>query len=92
MTVAVGEDAMRIRVGIDPGKDGFITVWKEGEGFTFLPIPLSGKEVDYHALLSNFLDSIPDGTLDEDMDIYCVIGDVHAKFGTAAKATFSVIS
>lgn len=89
---------MRIRIGIDPGKDGFITVWKEGEGFIFLPIPLSGKEVDYHALKRDFSEAIGHNTNGEivitngkvtDSTIYCVIEDVHAKFGTAAKATFN---
>lgn len=77
----VNADVM-VNIGIDPGKDGFITVMI-GEEFIFSPIPLIGKFLDIHELtriLSEF-SSLP--------DVHCIFEDVHAKYGSSAKATFS---
>lgn len=76
----------RIRIGVDPGKNGFIAIWREGKGYDFLPIPLIGKEVDYHTLAKEFSAVLFE---DEFEDKYCVIEDIHAKFGASAGSTFS---
>lgn len=77
---------MKVRIGIDPGKDGYITIWRESNGFTYIPIPLIGKEVNYLALSKIF-----DNLFGEysNHQIYAVIEDVHAIFGSSAKGTFS---
>lgn len=77
---------MKVRVGIDPGKNGFIAIWKEGGGYSFLPIPLIGKEVDYKKLADGFVKAVFDK---EHLDVYCVIENVHAKFGSSASSTFN---
>jgi hypothetical protein len=82
-----------IRIGIDPGKNGYICVYEDLEDekgwsyfYTYYPIPLIGDKVD---LIS--LDSIFDTyTLKFGyINVHCVIEDVHALFGSAAKATFN---
>jgi hypothetical protein len=75
---------MKIRIGIDPGKSGYITIWKENEGFSFLSMPIIGKEVDLHSLVKQFVKTIPSCG-----DIHCVLEDVHGIFGSSTKATFS---
>jgi hypothetical protein len=76
-----------IRIGIDPGKNGFICIVEEFSSetvanyITYHPIPLINKEVDIRKL--NECLSFAGG------DIHCVIEDVHAIFGSSAKATFN---
>lgn len=87
MTAGVGRPvtaSMKIRIGIDPGKNGYVTIWKEGEGFSFLSMPLIGKEVDLHTLVKQFVDAIPATD-----DIHCVLEDVHSIYGSSSKATFA---
>lgn len=72
-------------IGVDPGKEGFITVMR-GEQITHYPIPKVGKEVDLHALSDLVI------KISEDCDIrntIVVIEDVHALFRSAAGATFT---
>lgn len=71
---------MSIRIGIDPGKSGFISACS-GNIVSF-PIPLIGKEVDFREL-DNLIKSIGSES------VYCVLEDVHAMFEASAKATFS---
>lgn len=71
-----------VNIGIDPGKDGFITAII-GKEFIFAPIPLIGKFLDIHEL-SRVL-----GEFKALGDVHCVFEDVHAKYGSSAKATFS---
>lgn len=71
-----------IRIGIDPGKNGFICIITD-DYISYAPIPLINKEVDLHALEQEFL------LWDGENDVHCVIEDVHAIFGSAAKATFN---
>lgn len=83
----MGVGAMgKMRIGVDPGKNGFIAVWREGKGYDFLPIPLIGKEVDYHTLASGFSTVVFD---DEFEDKYCVIEEVHSIHQVSAGSTFS---
>lgn len=79
----------KTRIGIDPGKQGFLavyTLFNDNEDLNFYPIPLIGKEIDIYQLnriFQGFLDSTPIN------DIYCVIENVHAIYGSSAEATFS---
>ena len=77
-----------IRIGIDPGKNGFICIHVSGlddfdDKFTYYPIPLINKEVDLKELCSCL---VMDG---KKIDVHCVIEDVHAIYGSSAKATFT---
>lgn len=72
----------KIRIGIDPGKNGFICYNYNGH-IIYSPIPLIKKEVDIRKLMNDFY--IWDGM----EDVHCVIEDVHAIFGSSAKATFN---
>lgn len=69
----------RVYVGIDPGSKGFISMINEGE-FSFFSI----EDNDFYQL-GDILKDIKDNF----QDVVCVIEDVHAIFGSSAKATFS---
>lgn len=71
-----------IRIGIDPGKNGFICYNYDGH-ITYSTIPLINKEVDLNKLHTDFY------LWEGNQDIHCVIEDVHAIFGSSAKATFN---
>lgn len=77
----------KMYIGIDPGKKGFICTISV-DLIYFEPIPLIGKEVDLNEL-SNVIRNIKGIAESYQMKIHCVIEDVHAKFGSSAKATFS---
>ena len=72
-----------IRIGIDPGKNGFISVIGESGTIVYFSIPLINTEVDLYELNGILR---PFGMSD---NVHCVIEDVHAIFGSAAKATFN---
>lgn len=75
-----------IYIGIDPGKDGFVTAILDGE-FLFSPIPLIGKFLDIHEL-SRILKQFKE--LEKNAGgVHCIFEDVHAKYGSSAGATFS---
>lgn len=79
----------KIRIGIDPGKDGYIAIYTENKSinlskYTFKPIPLIGKEVDF-LKLSQVFDDLPR----VGYDIHVVIEQVHAIFGSSAGNTFA---
>lgn len=75
----------KIRIGIDPGSDGYIVIWIEAWSiYKTYPMPKIGKEIDLKALWQLFVDEIP-----QTSDMYAVIEDVHAIFGSSAKATWS---
>jgi len=74
----------KIHIGIDPGKNGFITLMTN-KNIQFFSIPKIGNEVDIHKL-NNIFSSIR--IEDEGKSIHCVIEDVHAIFGSSAKSTF----
>ena len=75
-----------IRIGIDPGKNGYICAYEEtdtGSWFVHYPTPLINTGVDMHlfrAIINGFT---------RDYDVHCVIEDVHAIFGSSAKSTFN---
>ena len=81
-----------IRIGIDPGKQGFICVYHEitDEGgtesyFTYYPMPLINTEVDLQLLYQ----TLASFNRDDDGAAFCVLESVHALFGASAKSTFN---
>lgn len=73
-------------IGVDPGKEGFITVMRGG-AFVHHPIPMVGhRELDMVAL-SALIVSIA-SECDPKMT-QVVIEDVHAIYGSSAGATFT---
>lgn len=74
----------KIHIGIDPGKSGFICVFKEWD-IEFYEIPKIGDEVDLHKLNNIFNNIRID---DEGKSLHCVMEKVHSIFGSAAKSTF----
>lgn len=74
----------RLYIGIDPGKNGFITIYYDGR-FEFKSIPLIGKEYDIKEL-SNIIKSLEG--LSSISKPYCVIEGVHAIHGASATSTF----
>lgn len=78
---------MKVRAGIDIGKNGYLTIWRESSNeFEFIPIPLIGKEIDYLAL-SKVFDSIL--ILNQQHDIHVVMENLHAIYGSSAGGTFN---
>lgn len=70
-----------IYIGIDPGKDGGISItFHDGEIKSWV-MPVIGKVIDIQELTK-----ILDPCLG---DAYCVLEDVHAIFGSSAGATFA---
>ena len=72
-------------IGIDPGKEGFITVMKS-DSIKHYEMPKIGKEIDLHGL-SELIFNISE-TCDVNKTV-TVIEDVHALAGSAATATFN---
>lgn len=70
---------MRTYIAIDPGKEGFITIRHEDGRFDF--VPLDG--CDFRALALKL------HTLHETKDLFAVMEEVHAIFGSSAKSTFA---
>lgn len=73
---------MRIRVGIDVGKDGGIVIFSNRDIVLKMTMPCIGNQIDLCCIRSVFLDYVEN-------DIHAVIEDVHALFGASAKATFN---
>jgi hypothetical protein len=75
---------MKIRIAIDPGKQGAIVIQKENEPIIAHKMPLIQTEYDVSALKNifvSFQSSIS--------DIKVVLEDVHAIFGASAGSTFA---
>lgn len=73
-----------IRIGIDPGLTGFISIWRsETNNFQFHRIPLIKKKCDYLQLNKIFAD------IDKKSSIFAVVEDVHSIQGSSAKSNFS---
>lgn len=72
-------------IGVDPGKEGFITIMKE-TGIQHFPMPKIGKEVDLHGL-AELMVKILEGC-DENNTIV-VIEDVHALHNSSAASTWN---
>lgn len=73
---------MKYHIGIDPGKDGAISIISPENKIESFVIPKIGKEVDIHELV-NIVSSF------KGLSCHVVLEDVHAIFGSAAKSTFS---
>ena len=73
---------VKIRIGIDPGKDGFISANVDGD-LIFDPMPTIGKEYD----LDTF-DSILRAYKEVGGDIHCCVENVHAIQGGGATSNF----
>lgn len=69
----------RVYMGIDPGEKGFITVMKD-DGMIFFSI----KDNDFYRI-DDFLKEMKE----LNPNIVCIMEEVHAIFGSAAKSTFS---
>lgn len=73
-------------IGVDPGKEGFITVMRGGV-FSHHPIPMIGhRELDMNALSALIVNIAAECDPRRTM---VVIEDVHAIFGSSAGATFT---
>ena len=70
---------MKTYIGIDPGSIGFITIRYENGRFEF--IPLDGCNFHELALKLAFLQ--------QTKDTFAIMEEVHAIFGSSAKATFA---
>lgn len=70
---------MRTYIGIDPGKEGFITIRNEDGTFRF--IQLDG--CDFHMIALELM------MLHETKDVFAIMEDVHSLYGSSAKSTFS---
>jgi len=70
---------MKTYIAIDPGSKGFVTIRHENGRYEF--IPLDG--CDIHALALRL------STLHDTRDTFAIMEEVHAIFGSSAKATFS---
>lgn len=69
----------RVYMGIDPGEKGFITVMKD-KAMIFFSI----KDNDFYRI-DEFLKEMKE----LNPNIVCIMEEVHAIFGSSAKATFS---
>lgn len=70
---------MRTYIAIDPGSKGFITI-RHGDGrFEFVPL----EGCDIHAVALKF------SQLQMSKDVFAIMEEVHAIFGSSAKATFA---
>ena len=74
-----------VYIGIDPGKEGFITTIR-GSEINHWAIPKTGKDVDLYALSSIVLSL---AELHGVQNCTAIIEDVHALPGSAAGATFT---
>jgi hypothetical protein len=70
---------MKTYLSIDPGSKGFITIRNEDGSFRFIPL----EGCDYRMLALELM------LLKETKDTFAVMEEVHAIFGSSAKATFS---
>ena len=79
---------IKLRIGIDVGLRGFITVWRSfNNSYQFFEIPTINKELDFNGLSKIFQEEIFSQT--ENHDVFCGLEQNHAIFGASAKATFN---
>ena len=69
----------RTYIGIDPGSKGFITIRYDDGIYKFIPL----EGCDFHALSLELM------MLHETKDTFAIMEEVHAVFGSSAKATFA---
>ena len=70
---------MKTYIGIDPGSKGFITIRYEDGTFKFIPI----EGCNFHMLALELM------MVKETKDTFAIMEEVHAIFGSSAKATFA---
>lgn len=83
---------IKIAVGIDPGKKGFIAVNNlSSQEHYFYEIPKVGNEIDVAALSKIFEEEVYPCLVppNETFKIHAVIEDVHSIPGSSAKSNFS---
>jgi len=75
---------LKVRAGIDPGKEGYICVQKEGEPIGYHQMPITGFDIDLKDLdlLVKKLFCVPN------TDTFVVMEKVHAIHGSAAGSTW----
>lgn len=73
-------------IGVDPGKEGFITVMFDGGGISHFPVPKQKNEVDLHAL-GELVMRIAEAVNVEDTLV--AIEKVHAIAGSSSAGTFT---
>ncbi|PXV62362.1 hypothetical protein CLV62_12050 [Dysgonomonas alginatilytica] len=73
---------MKIRAGIDVGKDGAIVLFQDERVILKMVTPCIGNQID----LSGIRDILSPYNCN---NIHVVVEDVHAIFGAAAKSTFN---
>jgi hypothetical protein len=71
----------KVYIGIDPGKQGAISVIFDNDLIRHWSMPLIGKEYDIKTLTR-----IIEGF--SKLQVYCVLESVHALFGSSANNTF----
>lgn len=83
---------IKIAVGIDPGKEGFIALQNlTTNDHYFYEMPKIGKEIDVAALSKIFEEEVYPSSLpsNETFEIHAAIEDVHSIPGSSAKSNFS---
>ncbi len=73
-------------IGIDPGKDGGIAIQNSDGEIWIEKTPQVANEIDIQGLIEIFENT---AIYNSQIKPICVIEDVHAIFGSSAKATFS---
>lgn len=76
-----------IFIGIDPGKKGFVTIMAPDEALDFFPVPVIGSVIDVNTLTKSF-ECLTATAKNKGYDIVAGIEQVHAIYGSSAKATF----
>jgi len=77
----------KIRIGVDPGKKGFITILRKKGGVEFHPIPLTGggKFYDHVELVKIFRDLDPDNN-----NVHAVLENVNGDPNWGTLGNFSM--
>lgn len=70
-------------IGIDPGKDGGL-VFQSHDDIVVMKTPQVSNEIDINTIIETFENIIHNSSVKP----ICVLEDVHAIFGSSAKATF----
>jgi len=80
---------IKIRIGIDIGKEGYFVIHNsENNSYETICMPKIGKIIDTKEVDSIIKTMLAGIDIFEGLDIYAVCEDLHAVFGSSAKATF----
>lgn len=77
----------KISIGIDPGKEGFISMYEDGGVWKHYEMLKIGKFIDVQVLDSVFKNI--SSLVRIGVRVHAVIEDVHAIYGSSAKGTFT---